>query len=446
MKKSFFGTDGIRGRAGEFPVTPETVLNIGHALALALVEQRPGQRPVVIVGRDTRESGVMLESALRAGLASGGADSLSVGVLPTAAVSWLVAREGANAGVMISASHNPFYDNGLKFFGASGHKMPDDLQARVESLSTQRLPFAPCGLFGREKVLGHAAEDFSMFCAGMGEGRILAGVSVVVDCANGAAYQSARKLFEALGARVITVGDTPDGININEGVGATCPSRIAAEVKAQGAHFGVSLDGDADRLIMAGASGTVYDGDQLLYVMAMERSRHQQVPGVVGTVMSNMGLERALIEKGIPFVRTRVGDRHIMQELVRRGWHLGGESSGHLLDLSRLPTGDGLLAAVLVCRAMAHTGKSLDELAGSLYMYPQTLLSVPRPAQEGWECLPEYARVVREAQDLVGDSGRILVRPSGTEPVVRVMAESVCSKTADEAAGHLASLFGRLAA
>ena len=446
MSKKYFGTDGIRGRVGEFPITPDFVLKIGQAAGQVLRQAHTQQgRPAVLIGKDTRVSGYMLESALEAGLISAGVDVYLVGPLPTPAVAYLVRALRLDAGIVISASHNPYYDNGIKFFGSTGHKLSDALEHAIESaLETAQACQASEGL-GRAHRVEDAAGRYIEFCKSTFPNELdLRGLRVVVDAAHGAGYHVAPKALHELGAEVTVIGATPDGFNINRDVGATHTEALVEAVRAQKADVGLALDGDADRLIMVGASGTVYDGDQLLYVLAKDWLSQRPLAGVVGTLMTNMALEVALQGLGVGFARAGVGDRYVMEQLKNRGWLLGGESSGHLICLDRHSTGDGLIAALAVFAALRRAEKTLDEMAGELAMYPQKLINV-RLSQKGlpWREHPAVQAAVAAADTALAGHGRLLLRASGTEPLVRVMVEAreslLCEEWANRVAEAVAS-------
>ncbi len=447
MHHNYFGTDGIRGRVGELPITADYVERLGLAFGHMLCERTGLGHPRLVLGRDTRESGPMLEAALTAGLLRAGVNVTLLGVVPSAAVAHLAARYGAQAGAVVSASHNPACDNGIKFFDARGRKLSDDDQARVVQLLTQPRPAVEA--VGRIDTAPAATRDYVEFLLGTEPHTSLAGLSLVVDAAHGAASACAREVFEQLGARVRLMGAAPDGLNINDGVGALHSEGLAQAVLESGADAGIALDGDADRLVMVDARGQVLDGDAILYVLTRDRLSRGPVPGVVGTVMSNAGLEDALARLGVDFVRTRVGDCHVAQALDERGWTLGAETSGHVLDFEKLTTGDGLLAALGVLAAMARAGSSLDALTEGLELYPQHKVNVrlERGAPSGafWERNVAFRAALAEAQAVLRGCGRVLVRASGTEPLVRVMVEARDAELAREQAERLAQALSRAA-
>ena len=438
MTRRYFGTDGIRGTVGREPITPDFVLRLGHAVGRVLAQA--GERPRVLIGKDTRISGYMLESALESGLNSAGVDVVLLGPLPTPGVAYLTRALRADLGVVISASHNPFADNGIKFFSAQGSKLPDAWELDVEAALEQAPGWVGAAELGRAWRLDDAAGRYIEFCKSTFPHQLtLKGLKIVVDAAHGAAYHIAPKVFHELGADVIAIGCAPDGLNINDQVGATHPDALVRSVKANHADFGIALDGDADRLQMVDAGGRLYNGDELLYVMAVQRLRRgEPVPGVVGTLMSNMAVERALTERGVAFARARVGDRYVLEELLGRGWLLGGEASGHLLMLDKHSTGDGLVSALQVLAACVERGMTLAQLLGGVVLYPQVLLNVRLNPHQDWKASSELARVTAQVEHELGHQGRVLVRASGTEPLLRIMVESPDSEQANRCARRLA--------
>ncbi len=423
MSRRYFGTDGIRGTVGMTPITPDFMLRLGHAVGSVL--RRTAARPTVIIGKDTRISGYMIESALEAGFASAGVDVLLSGPLPTPGVAYLTRALRLDLGVVISASHNPFADNGIKFFSARGEKLPDDWEAAVEAALDEPPRWVDAAGLGRARRLEDARGRYIEFCKStVGSELSLKGLKLVVDAAHGAAYHVAPDVFHELGADVVTMGCSPDGININHEVGATAPAALVQRVRSEGADYGIALDGDADRLLMVDAQGRLYNGDELLYVMVSDRlALGQPVPGVVGTLMTNMAVELALRRRDIPLVRAKVGDRYVLEELAARGWQLGGEGSGHLLVLDRHTTGDGIVSALQVMQAVQHRGSSLSELLRDVVLFPQTLLNVRLADGVDWRQNPRLAAVQDEVTRELGEQGRVLIRASGTEPVLRVMVE-----------------------
>ncbi len=433
MKRQYFGTDGIRGTVGQPPITPDFVLRLAHAVGRVL--RRTEARPRVMIGKDTRISGYMLESALESGFNSAGVDVVLLGPLPTPGVAYLTRTLRASLGVVISASHNPFGDNGIKFFSAHGTKLDDAWELAVEAALEEPPVWADSAAIGKARRLDDAAGRYIEFCKSTFDNDLtLRGLRIVVDAAHGAAYHIAPKVFHELGADVSAIGVAPDGLNINKGVGATHPEALVAAVKADGADVGVALDGDADRLQIVDAEGRLYDGDQLLYIVASARlaqgdalvasSASETAPGVVGTLMTNLAVESALRARGVQFVRAKVGDRYVLEELEARGWLLGGEGSGHLLALDKHTTGDGLISALQVLQACLRSGKSLAELLEGVSLYPQTLLNVRLALGQDWRANTALADETRRVEAELGDSGRVLIRPSGTEPLLRVMVEA----------------------
>ena len=437
MTRKYFGTDGIRGTVGREPITPDFVLRLGHAVGRVLAQGE--DRPRVLIGKDTRISGYMLESALESGLNSAGVDVVLLGPLPTPGVAYLTRALRASLGVVISASHNPFADNGIKFFSAQGSKLPDAWELQVEAALQQAPGWVGAADLGKAWRLDDAAGRYIEFCKSTFPHQLtLKGLKIVVDAAHGAAYHIAPKVFHELGAEVIAIGCAPDGLNINDQVGATHPDALVRSVKANHADFGIALDGDADRLQMVDASGRLYNGDELLYVIAMDRlARGESVPGVVGTLMSNMAVERALAERGVAFARAKVGDRYVLEELLARHWLLGGEGSGHLLVLDKHSTGDGLVSALQVLRACVGRGLTLAQLLEGVALYPQVLLNVRLNPGQDWRTHDALARATAEVQQELGERGRVLVRASGTEPLLRIMVESPDYEQANRCAQRL---------
>ena len=439
MSRRYFGTDGIRGTVGMTPITPDFMLRLGHAVGIVL--RRSVARPTVIIGKDTRISGYMIESSLEAGFASAGVDVLLSGPLPTPGVAYLTRALRLDLGVVISASHNPFADNGIKFFSARGEKLPDDWEAAVETALDETPRWVDAAGLGRARRLDDARGRYIEFCKStVGSELSLRGLKLVVDAAHGAAYHVAPDVFHELGADVVAMGCSPDGININQEVGATAPAALVERVRAERADYGIALDGDADRLLMVDAEGRLYNGDELLYVMVADRlALGQPVPGVVGTLMTNMAVELALRRRDIPLVRAKVGDRYVLEELVERRWQLGGEGSGHLLVLDRHTTGDGIVSALQVMQALSHARASLAELLREVSLFPQTLLNVRLADGADWRGNTRLAAAQDEVTRELGDKGRVLIRPSGTEPVLRVMVETADAKLSRAMAERIAS-------
>ena len=424
MQRKYFGTDGIRGTVGVAPITPDFVLKLAHAVGRVLKQSEA--KPTVLIGKDTRISGYMLESALESGFNSAGVDVVLLGPLPTPGVAYLTRAQRASLGVVISASHNAFADNGIKFFSAQGTKLSDAWELAVEAALEEPPVWADSASLGKARRLADAAGRYIEFCKStFANDRTLKGMKIVVDAAHGAAYQIAPSVFHELGAEVIAIGCAPDGLNINRGVGATHPAALVQAVKEHGAHYGIALDGDADRLQMVDAQGRLYNGDELLYLMAADRlSEGEQVPGVVGTLMTNKAVEVALQAKGIAFVRSKVGDRYVLEELEKRQWLLGGEGSGHLLALDRHTTGDGLISALQVLQACVRSGLSMAELLADVTLFPQTLLNVRLQPGQDWKANTRLDEAVRQVEAELGAGGRVLIRASGTEPLLRVMVEA----------------------
>ncbi|XHS77650.1 phosphoglucosamine mutase [Burkholderiaceae bacterium UC74_6] len=424
MSRTYFGTDGIRGTVGQSPITPDFMLKLGHAVGRVL--RKTGERPSVLIGKDTRISGYMIESALEAGFASAGVDVLLTGPLPTPGVAYLTRALRQDLGVVISASHNPFADNGIKFFSAKGEKLPDAWELAVEQALEEAPAWVDSASLGRAKRIPEARGRYIEFCKNaFGSDLTLKGLKVVIDAAHGAAYNVAPEVFHELGAEVISIGCKPDGYNINAGFGATAPGALVAAVKEHGAHYGVALDGDADRLQLVDAAGRLYNGDELLYALVADRlDQGLRVPGAVGTLMTNMAVEVALKARDVEFVRAKVGDRYVLEELAARGWQLGGEGSGHLLALDKHTTGDGIVSALLVLQAVSRTGRSLGDLLKGVDLFPQTLINVRLQPGQDWKSNARLAREQAEVTAELGNRGRVLIRASGTEPLLRVMVEA----------------------
>jgi phosphoglucosamine mutase len=430
MSRKYFGTDGIRGTVGQAPITPDFVLRLAHAVGRVL--KRTEDRPTVLIGKDTRISGYMLESALESGFNSAGVDVVLLGPLPTPGVAYLTRAQRASLGVVISASHNAFADNGIKFFSAQGTKLADAWELDVESVLEEPPVWADSASLGKARRLDDAAGRYIEFCKStFANDLTLKGVRIVVDGAHGAAYHIAPKVFHELGAEVIAIGCAPDGLNINHNVGATHPDALVRAVKANRADFGIALDGDADRLQMVDAAGRLYNGDEVLYLMVAERlARNETVPGVVGTLMTNMAVEMALKAKGVQFVRAKVGDRYVLEELEKNKWLLGGEGSGHLLALDKHTTGDGLISALQVLQVCVRSGQSLSKLLADVTLFPQTLINVRlRPGQD-WKVNTLLDAETKAVESELGETGRVLIRASGTEPLLRVMVEARDEKQA----------------
>ena len=424
MSRTYFGTDGIRGTVGQGAITPDFMLRLGHAVGQVL--RKTTDRPSVVIGKDTRISGYMLESALEAGFASAGVDVLLSGPLPTPGVAYLTRALRLDLGVVISASHNPFDDNGVKFFSARGEKLPDGWEAEVEAALGQAPRWVGSAELGKARRIEDAGGRYIEFCKSTVPHTLsLRGMKIVVDAAHGAAYHVAPAVFHELGANVVKIGCSPDGLNINKDVGATAPKALLAAVAEHRADYGIALDGDADRLQMVDAEGRLFNGDELLYVMAADRlSQKRPVAGVVGTLMTNMAVEQALQRLGVPMVRAKVGDRYVLEELTSRGWHLGGESSGHLLAMDRHTTGDGIVSSLQILQAVRRKGKTLASLLEGVTLYPQTLINVRVPDGSDWKSNAALNDARETSERELADAGRVLIRASGTEPVLRVMVEA----------------------
>ncbi len=451
MARKYFGTDGIRGRVGEAPITPDFLLRLGFAAGKVLAGAEGASiagaahaagastRPTVIVGKDTRVSGYMLEAALQAGFSAAGVDVLRSGPIPTPAVAYLTRALRLQAGVVISASHNPYEDNGIKFFAADGDKLPDAVEVAIEAQLDAPLECVPSAQLGRARRIEDAPGRYIEFCKSSFPGALdLRGMRIVVDCANGAGYHTAPHVFHELGADVVPLGVSPDGININDGCGATNTKALQQEVVARGADLGIAIDGDADRVMMVDATGRLYDGDALLYVIVRDRAQRERVDGVVGTLMSNLGFEQALEQMGIGFARAKVGDRYVLEMLREKRWRYGGENSGHILCLDCHSTGDGTISALQVLAAMRRSGRTLAEACEGLELFPQTLINVPIRKGFDWREDASLQRASEEAERTLGDAGRLLIRPSGTEPLLRVMVEARESALAQRTAQRIA--------
>ncbi len=438
MARRYFGTDGIRGTVGQAPITPDFLLRLGHAVGRVL--RQGTKRPTVVIGKDTRISGYMIESALEAGFASAGVDTLLSGPIPTPGVAYLTRALRLDLGVVISASHNPFADNGIKFFSAAGEKLPDEWEIAVESALGEAAQWVDAAGLGKARRIDDARGRYIEFCKSTVRHDLsFRGLKIVVDAAHGAAYHVAPDVFHELGADVVAIGVTPDGLTINDGSGATAPAALARAVAEHNADYGVALDGDADRLLMIDGDGRVYNGDELLYVMVSERlAKGQKVDGVVGTLMTNMAIELALRARDVPLVRAKVGDRYILEELTARNWLLGGEGSGHLLALDKHTTGDGLISSLQVLQAVRHSGCSLAQLLDGVSLFPQTLINVRLAPDVDWKANRTLATEQEAVQRELADSGRVLIRASGTEPLLRVMVEAADAELARGCAERLA--------
>jgi phosphoglucosamine mutase len=441
MSRIYFGTDGIRGTVGTAPITPDFMLRLGHAVGRVLRrDAREGSRPTVVVGKDTRISGYMIESALEAGFASAGVDTLLSGPLPTPGVAYLTRALRLDLGVVISASHNPYPDNGVKFFSAHGEKLPDEWESDVEAVLGEPPRWVDSSRLGKARRIDDAGGRYTEFCKStFGNELTLKGLKIVVDAAHGAAYHVAPSVFHELGADVVAIGCSPDGSNINDGCGATAPRALVDSVKAHRADYGIALDGDGDRVQMVDGSGRLFNGDELLYVMVVDRLESGlRVAGVVGTLMTNMAVELALRARGIDLVRAKVGDRYVLEELIARGWLLGGEGSGHLIALDRHTTGDGIVSALQVLQAVRRSGRGLAQLLEGLSLFPQTLINVRLDGDADWKSNGRLAAEQERIAHELDGCGRVLIRASGTEPVLRVMVEAQDGTLARRCAERLA--------
>jgi len=440
MKRNYFGTDGIRGTVGQSPITPDFVLKLANAVGhqLRLTEKRPQ----VVIGKDTRISGYMLESALEAGFNSAGVDVILLGPMPTPGVAYLTKALRTSLGVVISASHNPFEDNGVKFFSAQGSKLDDQWELAVEKRLLLLPVWENSQSLGKARRLDDAIGRYIEFCKStFSDNLTLKGLKIVVDAAHGAAYIAAPQVFKELGAEVISIGCSPDGLNINHGVGATHPEALIQAVKSHQADFGVALDGDADRLLMVDQAGRLFSGDELLYVLAKDRIlQNQPVAGVVGTQMTNRGVEEALTTLNIDLIRANVGDRYVLEKLVEKNWILGGESSGHLLILDKHTTGDGLISCLQILQTSLRTKKSLSEILQDVSLYSQVMVNVKLKPDVDWRVNDSFQKACQETEKILGDHGRLLIRPSGTEPVLRIMVEARELATAQSSVKKLANL------
>ena len=450
MGRKYFGTDGVRGRVGQMPVTPDFIMRLGYAAGATLVAReglRANERPAVLIGKDTRISGYMLEAALEAGFSAAGVDVMLCGPMPTPAVAYLTRALRLQAGVVISASHNPYDDNGIKFFSAQGTKLPDAVELDIEARLEESMTCMDSARLGKARRVDDAAGRYIEFCKSTFPNDFdLRGLKIVVDSAHGAAYHVAPNVFHELGAETVGVGDTPNGLNINLEVGATAPAALRRTVLETHADCGIALDGDGDRLVMVDSAGTLYDGDQLLYVIARHRARSQAVPGVAGTLMSNLGFEHALGRLGIALGRASVGDRYVLEMMQDKGWQLGGENSGHIICLDRHTTGDGIIAALQVLAALRSANETLAEASSDMTLYPQKLINVKMPAGFDWAADAGIKAAVQAAEAALDGKGRVLLRPSGTEPLLRVMVEgresAVVLGQAEAIAGAVRQAFG----
>lgn len=439
IKRKYFGTDGVRGRVGQYPITPDFVMRLGMAAGKVLSKNSQGR---VIIGKDTRLSGYMLEAALESGFSAAGVSTVLLGPMPTPAISYLTKAFRADLGVVISASHNPYYDNGIKFFSAEGTKLPDDVELAIEEALEHDLSLAEPSAFGRAFRQDDAPGRYVEFCKSSFDSRLsLEGLTIVLDCAHGATYHVAPLVFKELGAKIITIGTNPNGVNINDNVGSTHPDALIERVLATKADLGIAFDGDGDRVMMVDKHGHLLDGDALLYIIATDRKQRDKLSGgVVGTLMSNLGFELALKRAGIEFTRSAVGDRYVMEELLKRDWRLGGENSGHIICLDYTSTGDGIISALQVLKASMRQGRSLSELTKDLTMFPQELINIRLTA--GFDALSDekVKSEVRAVEDALGATGRVLLRKSGTEPVIRVMVEGEDRQVVHQMATRIADV------
>jgi phosphoglucosamine mutase len=445
MTRKYFGTDGVRGTVGQSPMTPDFVMRLGYAAGKVLSGH--SQHPAVLIGKDTRISGYMIESALEAGFSAAGVDVHMCGPIPTPAVAYLTRAIRVSAGVVISASHNPYADNGIKFFSGDGFKLPDEIEASIEAEMEKPMRCNESSQLGKVRRREDAGGRYIEFCKSTFPNELdLKGLKLVVDCAHGAAYNVAPHVFHELGAEVIAIGVKPDGVNINDKVGATAPKALQAEVAKQKADLGIALDGDGDRLIIADAEGRCYDGDQLLFVIARHRAAKKQLKGVAGTLMTNLAFEKAMTRLGVGFGRAKVGDRYVLEMMREKGWQIGGENSGHIICLDKHTTGDGIVSALQVLQAVRESGRTLAELTAELVMYPQVLLNVAVPRGFDWKKHASIASAQADAERSLNGKGRVLLRPSGTEPVLRVMVEGEPRDAIESAAQSIAAVVKTAAA
>ena len=441
MTRQYFGTDGIRGEVGKFPIVPDFVMRLGYAAGQVLAKNAGTHgKPTVLIGKDTRVSGYLLEAALEAGFSAAGVDVMLCGPMPTPAVAYLTRTLRLSAGVVISASHNPYHDNGIKFFSANGDKLDDAVELQIEAALNEAMNCVDSAHLGKAKRLDDATGRYIEFCKSTFPNHLsLHGLKLVVDCAHGAAYHIAPHVFHELGAEVVSIGIHPNGKNINDGVGATAPKALIEKVKEEKADLGIALDGDADRLQLVDAHGRLFNGDELLYLIAKARKdAGESVKGVVGTLMTNMAVEKAIQAEGIQFERAKVGDRYILEKLKENNWQLGGEGSGHLICLDKHTTGDGIVAALQVLSAMKQNQKTLAQLLEKVTLFPQTLINVKYKQGYDWKTDAKMQEAITQAEKNLNGSGRVLIRPSGTEPLLRVMVEAQDAHQAQEQAKKIA--------
>jgi phosphoglucosamine mutase len=441
MTRQYFGTDGIRGEVGKFPIVPDFVMRLGYAAGQVLAKNAGTHgKPTVLIGKDTRVSGYLLEAALEAGFSAAGVDVMLCGPMPTPAVAYLTRTLRLSAGVVISASHNPYHDNGIKFFSAHGDKLDDAVELQIEAALNEAMNCVDSAHLGKAKRLDDATGRYIEFCKSTFPNHLsLHGLKLVVDCAHGAAYHIAPHVFHELGAEVVSIGIHPNGKNINDGVGATAPKALIEKVKEEKADLGIALDGDADRLQLVDAHGRLFNGDELLYLIAKSRKdAGESVKGVVGTLMTNMAVEKAIQAEGIQFERAKVGDRYVLEKLKENNWQLGGEGSGHLICLDKHTTGDGIVAALQVLSAMRQNQKTLAQLLEKVTLFPQTLINVKYKQGYDWKTDAKMQEAITQAEKNLNGSGRVLIRPSGTEPLLRVMVEAQDAHQAQEQAKSIA--------
>ena len=443
MTRQYFGTDGIRGEVGKFPIVPDFVMRLGYAAGQVLAKNAPTHgKPTVLIGKDTRVSGYLLEAALEAGFSAAGVDVMLCGPMPTPAVAYLTRALRLSAGVVISASHNPYHDNGIKFFSANGDKLDDAIELQIEAALNESMNCVDSAHLGKAKRLDDAAGRYIEFCKSTFPTHLnLHGLKLVLDCAHGAAYHIAPHVFHELGAEVISIGVQPNGKNINDGVGATAPQALIDKVKQEKADLGIALDGDADRLQLVDATGRLFNGDELLYLIAKSRKdAGEKVDGVVGTLMTNMAVEKAIEAEGIHFGRAKVGDRYVLEQLKEKNWLLGGEGSGHLICLDKHTTGDGIVAALQVLTAIKQSNQTLAQLLQKVTLFPQILINVRYKQGYQWQSDAKMQSAITQAEQQLAGSGRVLIRASGTEPVLRVMVEAQDEQMAKEQAQKIASV------
>ena len=445
MSRKYFGTDGVRGTVGQAPMTPDFVLRLGYAAGKVLAGQ--ARNPAVLIGKDTRISGYMIEAALEAGFSAAGVDVLLCGPLPTPGVAYLTRALRLSAGVVISASHNPYADNGIKFFSGDGYKLPDAVESEIERTLESPIGCNESAKLGKARRVDDAPGRYVEFCKSCFPAELdLRGLRIVVDCAHGAGYSVAPNVFHELGAEVVPIGVSPDGFNINDMFGASAPQQLETAVRVHKADLGIALDGDGDRLLMADAAGKLYDGDQLLYAIVKHRASKEKIAGVAGTLMTNFALEQAFRKMGVPFARAKVGDRYVLELLREKGWQLGGENSGHLLCLDKHTTGDGIVSALQVLTALRQSKQSLAQLTADLVMFPQVLINVQVPKGFDWRKDRSIAAAQAEAEKSLNGRGRVLLRPSGTEPLLRVMVEGEPKQVVEQAANSIAAAVRRAVA